>query len=211
MPVSRSLRRLPAVLVAFGLAVAAPAAAQHSGSGHHGAHADAPGGIETFEVSGLRVDEAAPPPGSGVGRAGLRFPDGGYVSVVYGKPYARGRVVFGGVVAYDAVWSAGAHRSTELVTTVPLAIGRATLAPGAYSLLATPGRAAWTLHLNARLGMHLADEYDPAQDVLQLTVPVEALAEPVEALTYTFTQDGGLGLRLAWGDVAVTLPFARAE
>ena len=204
MPTVR--RQLVAALTVLGLALAAPAAAQH-----HGAHGAASEGVETFEVSGLRVDEAAPPPGSGVGRAGLRFADGGYVSVVYGKPYARGRVVFGGVVPYDAVWTAGAHRATELVTTVPLAIGRATLAPGAYSVFATPGRGAWTLHFNARLGMHLADEYDPAEDVLQLTVPVESLAEPVEALTYAFVHgDDALGLRLAWGDVAVTLPFARA-
>ena len=201
---SNTLHQLAAL--ALGLALAAPAAAQH-----HGGHAEAPGVTEAFEVSGLRVDDADPPPGSGVGRAGLRFDDGGYLSAVYGKPYARGRVIFGGVVAYDAIWSTGAHHATDVVTTVPLAVGDTTLAPGAYSLFTTPGRETWTVHLNARLGMHLADEYDPADDVAVVTVPVEALAEPVEALTYTFTHTDGLGLRIAWGDVAVTLPFARAE
>ena len=163
---------------------------------------------EAFVVTGLRLDEAAPPPGSGVGRAGLRYADGGYASVVYGRPYARGRTIWGGLVADGVVWAAGAHRATELVTTVPLRVGGAALEPGAYSLFVTPGPDAWTLHVNAALGAHLADEYDPALDLVTVTVPTHALDAAVEGLTWSFADDGS-ALTLAWDRRAATFPIGR--
>ena len=188
--------------VLFALAFALPAAAQH-----HSGHSGADGVTEAFTVAGLRVDEAAPPAGSGVGRAGLRFDDGGYVSIVHGKPYRRGRSIFGGVVEVGAVWAGGAHRATELFTTVPLMLGGTHIPAGAYSLFVTPGERFWKLHLNTRLGMHLADEYDPAEDLATYEVPATVLTEPVDGLTWSFETDSGLALRLAWDRLAAEWPF----
>ena len=203
IPVRRSLVAALAALAASG------ASAQH----HHAApvsdgHPTAV--AETFVVDGLRVDPASPPAGSGVGRAGLRFADGGYASVVHGKPYARGRVLWGGLVAWDAVWAAGAHRATELVTTVPLRVGGTRVAPGAASLFVTPrADAPWTLHVSRGLGAHLTDEYDPADDLATVDAAPVRLAEPVDGLTWTFADDG-TALVLSWGDVSVSFPVARA-
>ena len=194
----------PVVLAAL-VALAAPAAAQHHGASH-----GAPGVAEAFVVDGLRVDEAAPPPGSAVGRAGLRFADGGYVSVVYGKPYARGRQIYGGVVGYGGVWVAGAHRATELATTVPLVVGGVRVEPGVYALFVTPRPHGWTLHVNAAPGQHLADEYDAAADVATVAAVPDVLAEPAEALAWSFADDGA-ALRLAWGPLAALFPIARAD
>ena len=195
------------LLLATVLLMAAPAEAQHD---HGAAPPDRTGLAEAFTVDGLRVGDT-PPPGSGVGRAGLRFADGGYVSVVHGQPFARGRAVFGGLVGWGEVWFLGAHRSTELWTTVPLVVGGVRLAPGGYSLFATPGEAAWTVHVNRRLGAHLADEYDAAENVVSVTVSPRALAEPQEALRLSFETDGGLALGIAWDRTAVSVPFTRAD
>lgn len=194
----------------FLLAALVPtASAQH----HHarlGTEVDSVGIVETFVVTGLRVDEAKPPPGSGVGRAGIRFADGGYASAVYGKPYARGRVIWGGIVAWDAVWAAGAHRATEMVTTVPLVIGGTTVEPGAVSLFVTPrADAPWTLHVSRSLGAHLADEYDPADDLATVGAVPARLDAPVQGLTWAFAADG-TALVLSWGDLSVAFPIARA-
>lgn len=198
------------------LALAGTATAQHD---HAAPTAVGPTDVaETFTVEGFRVDVGELPPGSAVGRAGLRYGDGGYVGVVHGKPYARGRVVFGGVVALNTVWAAGAHQQTELYTTVPLQIGGTRVAPGAYGLFVTPRVEGWTLHVNRALGMHLADEYDPALDVATVSVRSEVLDPtsadpsrlPVEGLTWSFAGDGS-ALRLAWDRVAASFPIARAS
>ena len=197
-------------LLAAALLLALPAAAQH---GDHGAAPEASGDphavVEAFVVDGLRIDDTDPPPGSSVGRAGLRYTDGGYVSVVHGKPYARGRVIWGGVVGFGEPWVAGAHRATELVTTVPILIGSTRIEPGAYSLFVTPHHNAWTVHVNRALGMHLADEYDAALDVARVDVTPDVLQTPAEGLTWSFRRDGAF-LTLAWGRFAGSVPLARA-
>ncbi len=206
------------LLVPLVVLVASAASAQHDharlgGSADRVAEAGGAevGVAETFVVTGLRVDEAAPPPGSGVGRAGLRYADGGYVSVVHGKPYARDRVLWGGLVAWDAVWAAGAHRATELVTTVPLVIGGTTVGPGAASLFVTPrADAPWTLHVSRSLGAHLTDEYDPADDLATADARPVRLDTRVDGLTWAFAADGA-ALVLSWGDRSVAFPVARAE
>ena len=199
-------------MLRFGLLVAvlaaAPAFAQHS---HHAAPgADSLDVVETFVVTGLRVDEADPPPGSGVGRAAVRWGDGGYAAVVYGKPYVRGRQVWGGLVALDQIWVAGAHRATEVVTTVPLMVGGTRVEPGAYSLFVTPGTETWTLHVNATLGMHLADEYDAALDVAMATVAPAMLDASVEGLTWAFSDDGA-ALVLSWDRLSASFPIPRSQ
>jgi hypothetical protein len=200
----------PLVLAVLAVAAASGARAQHEHAAPTpGAAPDAV--AETFVVTGLRIGEADPPPGSAVGRAGLRYADGGYVAVVYGRPYARGRQVWGGLVGYDGVWVAGAHRATEVVTTVPLVVGGARLDPGAYSLFVTPrADGPWTLHVNRRLGMHLADEYDSAEDAAVAEAAPTTPAVPVEGLTWAFADDGS-ALTLAWADRAVAFPVSRAD
>ncbi|MEM6326821.1 MAG: DUF2911 domain-containing protein, partial [Bacteroidota bacterium] len=136
------------LLFALALLAASPAFAQHSHSAPAPGDSDDPMAVaEVFVVDGFRVDESDLPAGSAVGRTGLRFADGGYVSVVHGKPYMRGRQIWGGLVGFGMPWAAGAHRATELVTTVPLTIGGTRVEPGAYSLFVTPRHNAWTLHV----------------------------------------------------------------
>lgn len=193
------------LLLAFAVAgpVAGPVAAQHQ---HHAA--PAADTVKTFVVHGLRVDAEAPPPGSGVGRAGARLPGGGYLHVVYGKPYTRGRDVFGEVVPFGKVWVTGAHYATELAVTVPVTVGGQALAPGIYTLFTTPRPDRWTLHLNRALGMHLADEYDPAEDVLTVEVVPSALEAPVPGLTIDFVPAGtGVDLRIRWDRTGVQVPI----
>lgn len=190
--------RIGLVLAAGVLGLVNVAAGQH-------AHSGLP---ETFLVEGFRVDPANPPPGSAVARAGARLPGGGYLHIVYGQPYARGRQVFGGLVGWGHVWATGAHMATELVVTAPVAVNGVALEPGVYSLFTTPRPDRWTLHLNRALGMHLADDYAPALDALTAEAVPETLAEPVQALTLDFVPAGdGVDLRIRWDRTCVRFAF----
>lgn len=180
----------------------------HLAAQHHSRDATSARQAEVFVVEGLRIDPENPPPGSGVGRAGARLPGGGYLHVVYGKPYTRGRQIFGGLVAWDAVWATGAHRATELVVTVPVTVGGWPLEPGVYTLATTPRRDAWTLHLNTALGGHLVDDYDPRLDVLRVDAAPYTLDAPQHAFLIDFVAaDNGVDLRIAWDRTAVRIPI----
>ncbi len=163
---------------------------------------------ETFVVTGLRVDESDPPPGSAVGRAGATLEDGTYLHVVHGKPYARGRTVFGGLVGYDQIWSTGAHMATELVVTDFVMVGGQTLAPGVYAVFTTPREAEpWTIHLNTHPGQHLADEYDAALDVVVAPMTTYEADSYEQSLVYDFVAvEGGVDLRIRWAGVDVRVP-----
>ncbi len=194
------------------IALADPALAQHvhvHADGQRHVH-DAPvaGALTTYASPGLRVDAANPPAGSAVGRAGATLADGTYLSVVYGQPFVRGRVVFGGLVGWGMVWATGAHTSTEVAITRAVLFGGTRVEPGVYSLFSTPRPDRWTLHLNRALGMHLADDYDAALNVAEAEAVSEALGEAVQALTLDFVPaDAGVDLRLQWDRTAVRVPI----
>ena len=194
------------------LPAAAPVLAQHvhvHADGQRHVHdAPAEGTVSTYVSPGLRVDAANPPAGSAVGRAGATLADGTYVSVVYGQPFVRGRAVFGGLVGWGAVWSTGAHTSTELALTRPVLFGGTRVEPGLYSLFSTPRADRWTFHLNRALGGHLADSYDVALNVAEAEATPEALGEAVQALTLEFVPAGtGVDLQLQWDRTGVRVPI----
>lgn len=191
------MRLLPLVLL---FALGTPASAQHvHTSGERPA---------TGLFLGLRVDAENPPPGSALGRAFAFVGDSAYVHVTYGSPFKRGRTIFGGLVGYGQLWPVGAHYATEIVLTHPLRVGTQRIEAGVYTLFATPGETMWTLHLNTTVGTHQADDYDAANDVLTLRVPVEPLDEPVQQLTLDFEPaEDGADLRVTWDRVRVRMPL----
>lgn len=160
----------------------------------------------TAHVSGLTsIDPENPPSGSSVGRA-LAFVGDTYVHVAYSRPYKRGRVIFGGLVGYNQIWPLGAHYATQITLTQPLMVGDQRLEAGTYGFFATPGPETWTLHFNSTLGMHMADLYDAAYDVLTVEAPVETLNETIHQHTIDFEENGmGMDLRISWDQTRVRL------
>ena len=46
-----------------------------------------------------------------------------HVHIEYGSPGVRGRTIWGGLVAYDQVWAAGAHNATKISFSKAVKIG----------------------------------------------------------------------------------------
>ncbi|MTI41935.1 DUF2911 domain-containing protein [Fulvivirga lutimaris] len=70
------------------------------------------------------------------------------ISVSYGRPFKKDRVVFGGLVPYDKVWRTGANEPTIFTTNVDLRIGDQVLPKGDYALFTVPGRESWQIIFN---------------------------------------------------------------
>jgi hypothetical protein len=106
---------------------------------------------------------------------------GATVLVDYSRPARRGRVVFGGMVPWNAVWRTGANRTTTLVSDRALQVGDATLPAGSYALFTIPTPTGWTLIVNRSVGA--GTDYDAGQDVARIVMRAERVPQSVERFT----------------------------
>ncbi len=123
---------------------------------------------------------------------------GANVEVAYSRPAKRGRVIFGGLVPWEAVWRTGANAATVFTTDRDLEIGGTPLPAGSYTLWSTFTPERGTLIVNGQTGQW-GTQYDEAQDVMRVPLEHRTLQEPVERFTITVeeTADGGV-LALMW-------------
>jgi hypothetical protein len=131
---------------------------------------------------------------------------GAHLSVDYGRPFKRGRVIFGNVVPWGEVWRTGANAATGFTTTRDLQIGGTTVPAGRYTLWSLPTQQGWKLIVNKQTGQW-GTEYDAAQDLARIDMRTRKLAAPVEAFTVNLDRDGQGGvLRLQWDDTEAFVP-----
>jgi Protein of unknown function (DUF2911) len=131
--------------------------------------------------------------------------------VDYGRPWKRGREIFGGLVPWNRVWRTGANAATELITDATIVAGDWTIPPGRYTLWSIPSESGGTLIVNRRTGQWGTD-YERSLDVARLPLIREALPAPVEQFTIAIaTSPAGGVLRLIWDSTAYALPFTIAS
>lgn len=137
--------------------------------------------------------------------------DGATISVTYGRPYMKGRVVMGGLVPFGALWRTGADEATTLVTDRDLLLGGARLRAGSYTIFTVPDRSAWKVIVNAETGQS-GLEHDASKDLATLDATPAALAAPVEQFTIAITDTpAGGALALRWERTEVIVPFTVAN
>jgi hypothetical protein len=148
-----------------------------------------------------------------------------YVSLIYGRPYKRGRNnVFGtkdsgALVPYGERWRTGANEATEITITKSVLVGGKPLPAGTYSLFTTPGPESWTVHFNAKLGLDglgtCADnQFTPVDlgptDVLVVTAKAIQLPEDKEVDQFTIDLERtgtGADMVLRWIRSEVRVPI----
>jgi hypothetical protein len=133
---------------------------------------------------------------------------GTHVHIAYSSPGVRNRVIWGGLVAYDEVWAAGAHHATQVRFYKDVLIDEKKIAAGTYALFMIPGNEKWTLILNLRYDQHMSDEYNEAEDIIRVTVKPEQHAI-TPRLTYKVekTSDTSGSIIMTWEKISVGLPF----
>ena len=131
------------------------------------------------------------------------------LEVSYNRPSARGRTVFGGLVPYDAIWRTGADTATRLKLSTPAKLNGTAIPAGTYELFTIPGKAEWTVILQAakerpQWGSYA---YDQKNDTARFTAKPVALAAPVESLTFEVSDltAGSATLALAWEKTRVPI------
>jgi hypothetical protein len=130
------------------------------------------------------------------------------IKLLYSRPSKKGRVVFGELEKYGAVYRLGANESNEITFFKDVTIGGKAVKAGTYSLFAIPNKDNWTIIINSKINSWGAYTYDVAKDVVRTDVTVKTLTTPVEALSMVFTKtDTGANLNIGWDTVSVALPI----
>src|SRR4030095_9229166 len=124
------------------------------------------------------------------------------ISVRYGRPYKKGRVIFGQLVPYGKVYRCGADSATTVTFDKDANVGGKPVKAGTYTLFVIPNEQSWTIILNSQLGQWGAFDYDKYKDkdVLHVDVPVHKLDQPVEQLTISLPVSA---MVIEWDNVQV--------
>jgi hypothetical protein len=133
--------------------------------------------------------------------------DGADLSLTYGRPYMRGREIFGALVPYGRVWCPGADEATTLSTSKPLKIGALRLDAPQYTLWFLPDFERWQLVVSKETGQWHT-QYRAVNDLGRMPVNTRTLEAPVEQLTFDFKkQPGGGAIVFRWATIEITIPF----
>ena len=122
------------------------------------------------------------------------------IQIEYGRPAAKGRKIFGGLVPYGKLWRTGADEATVLTATTALTVGTLSVPPGSYSLFTIPGRDLWTLIVNTVTGQLGVVDYNRKKDLGRVEMQVASVERPLERLTIIVEEIGNNNgvLRIAW-------------
>lgn len=127
------------------------------------------------------------------------------ITVVYNRPVARGRRLFGGIVAWGRVWCPGADQATTIEATHDIHVNGSVLPAGKYSLWAIPDTAQWTI-IFSRAANVFHIPYPEGQDALRIQATPRA-GPHMETLAFYFplADSSRAELDLHWGETIVPL------
>ena len=124
--------------------------------------------------------------------------------VVYSRPQANGREIFGGLVKYGKVWRTGANEATEIEFFQEVTIGNQKVKPGTYTIFSIPAEEEWTVILSSQRHQWGAYRYKDEMDVLRVKVTPEPTKERLEFFSITFENNQ---LIMGWDDTMVAVPI----
>ena len=104
------------------------------------------------------------------------------LTIDYGRPLLRGRILLGDVIPYDRVWRTGANAATQFTTATPIKLGDVRVPAGTYTLFTAPHTSGVDLIVNKQSG-EWGTEYNGSFNLGTTRMISEAATTPVEAFT----------------------------
>lgn len=132
------------------------------------------------------------------------------VEIVYSRPAARGRAVFGNLVPFGKIWRTGANENTIISFSDDVVIDGKTLPKGKYSIYTVPKIESWEVIFYSTINNWGNPEtWNEANVVLRTTVKEDAMSKAVESFTIginNLTADSAT-LDFAWENSSVSMKF----
>ena len=132
-----------------------------------------------------------------------------HIHIDYSAPSVKGRIIYGGLLAYGEIWQSGAHNATWIETNKDIIINENLLKAGKYGFFTIPNKDKWTIIFNKNWNQHGKDDYNENDDVLRIGVTPEISEEITEQLIYQVEKlnDKEGIISLSWEKVSVSFPF----
>ena len=127
--------------------------------------------------------------------------DGSLVTIVYGRPYAKDRKIWGTLVPNGKAWRLGADEATLLLAQKDLKVGDAEVPAGAYTLYMVPDENGSKLAISKALGAW-GIPVDEKHDLARVDLKMESLDKPVDQLTLALDKNPSCGgiIKIMWED-----------
>jgi hypothetical protein len=127
--------------------------------------------------------------------------------VSYGRPFKRGRVIFGNVVPYGRVWRSGAGAATTLAFDKVVRFGGRTMPAGTYNLFTIPGEEVWQLVFNTEASAW-GSAHRAEFDIAEIEMEAVRLDHVVDQFTIAIEETVGGGvLKLMWDETLAQVAF----
>jgi len=125
----------------------------------------------------------------------------------YSRPSVKGRVIFGDLVPYGAMWRTGANGATKITFGEDVKIEGNALPAGTYALYTIPNKDSWELMLykDLTLGGNVAN-YKKENEALRFTVKPKVLNDKVETFSIDVTDmtSSSANVELTWEKTKVS-------
>lgn len=132
------------------------------------------------------------------------------VEIVYSRPAARGRAVFGNLVPFGKIWRTGANENTTISFSEDIVIDGKTLPKGKYALYTIPKIESWeVIFYSTTNNWGNPEVWNEANVVLRTTVKEEALSKPVESFTIGINNlsTDSATLDMSWENSSASMKF----
>ena len=127
------------------------------------------------------------------------------IEVLYRRPVARGRELFGALVPWGRIWTPSADSAARITISSSITVNGAPLAAGTYGVWAIPDSVSWTIVFNASAAA-FHKSYPEGHDVLRVRATPQR-GDHIESLMFSFPLvDGDSAvMALRWGTTIVPL------
>ena len=132
------------------------------------------------------------------------------VTLEYSRPSMKGRIIFGGLVPFDAVWRTGANANSKITFSDAVEIGGKTLKAGSYAIYTKPGASSWEVYFYADTdNWGTPEKWEESKIMAQVTVQAYPMPMNIETFTMTFDdlKNDEATLGILWEKTYVGVPI----
>jgi len=130
------------------------------------------------------------------------------IRVLYSRPQAKGRKVFGELLPYGEMWRLGANQTTTITFFEPVTIGGTDLRAGTYGVFAKVNKNDWDFIIHKNTQSWGIANHDEADDIVVVKAPAARTSATLESLSVVIEEvnPNKVNIIFGWEDTMAKLP-----